>query len=426
MWNLNEVNRKLPQPARYALALAIFLAALALRYVLVPLPSGLLFMTFYPAMIIGFYLCGIGPGILVTVLSAIAADYIFAAPHWSFKFTSAAIDPIITFVISALLVGVAVKQLRSESDKTLALLRNASDGIHILDADGNLIEASDSFCAMLGYRREEMIGMHVSRWDAQFSPAEAMQQVARQFAHAGRSQFETRHRRKDGSVFEVEVSGSPLLLDHRRVLFNSSRDITARKEAEEKLRDALESSIAAIAATIEMRDPYTAGHQRRVADLAAAIGRELGLAEEEVHGLHLAGTVHDLGKVSIPAEILSKPGQLNTTEFELIKLHARAGYDILKEIDFPWPIAQMVLQHHERLDGTGYPQHLKGEAIMLGARILVVADVVEAITSHRPYRAARGLDAALTEIESQRDTLYDPAVVDACLRLFRERGYVLS
>ncbi len=426
MRNLNEINRKLVLPVRYALAVAIFAVAFALRFVLVPIQSGLLFMTFYPAMIISFYLCGIGPGILVSVLSAIAADYVFAAPHWQIKFTSTTINPSITFVVSAVLVGVAVRQLRSESNKNLALLRNASDGIHILNAEGNLIEASDSFCAMLGYRLDEMIGMHVSRWDAQFSDVEIAQLIRQQIARGGRSQFETRHRRKDGTIFDVEISGSPLLLNGRQVLFNSSRDITARKQAEEQLMASLESSIAAISATVEMRDPYTAGHQRRMADLAAAIGRELGLPEDQVHGIHLAGTVHDLGKIRIPAEILCNPGQLNDTEYQLIMLHPQAGYDILKKISFPWPIAQMVLQHHERLDGTGYPFGLKGESILLEARILAVADAVEAIASHRPYRAGHGIEVALSEIAGKRGTLYDQTVVDACVRLFRERGYTLS
>ena len=194
----------------------------------------------------------------------------------------------------------------------------------------------------------------------------------------------------------------------------------------DQLRTSLEGSIDAIAATVEMRDPYTAGHQRRVADLAAAIARELGLPEEQVLGIHLAGTVHDLGKIRIPAEILAKPGRLTEMEYALIKLHPQAGYDILKEIDFPWPIAQMVLQHHERLDGTGYPQGLKGEAILFEARILAVADVVEAITSHRPYRAGLGLEAALSEITSKRGAIYDSTVVDTCVKLFHERGYFLQ
>ncbi|HEX5337664.1 MAG TPA: HD domain-containing phosphohydrolase [Gallionella sp.] len=194
----------------------------------------------------------------------------------------------------------------------------------------------------------------------------------------------------------------------------------------EELRDNLEDAVRAIAATVEMRDPYTAGHQGRVAKLAAAIATQMGLPEEQVHSVHLAGIVHDLGKIRIPAEILSKPGLLSDIEYSLIKTHPPAGYDILKGIDFPWPIAQMVRQHHERLDGSGYPQGLKGDAILLEARILAVADVVEAMSSHRPYRPGLGLDSALAEITRLRGTSFDADVVDACLTLFRDKHYMLS
>lgn len=195
------------------------------------------------------------------------------------------------------------------------------------------------------------------------------------------------------------------------------------KNREMELRASLLDSISAIAATVEMRDLYTAGHQHRVAQIATAIARELGLPERLIEGLNLAGVVHDVGKIKIPAEILSKPGRLTELEFSLIQEHARAGHEILKAISYPWPIAETVLQHHERLDGSGYPQGLKGDQILLEARILAVADVVEAMTSHRPYRAALGIEAALAEIDGKRDKLYDPLIVDAAIRLFRERNY---
>lgn len=197
------------------------------------------------------------------------------------------------------------------------------------------------------------------------------------------------------------------------------------RESETKLRASLLDSISALAATVEMRDPYTAGHQRRVAQIATAIAHELGLTEQQIEGLYLAAVVHDVGKVKIPAEILSKPGKLTEVEFLLIQQHPEAGYDILKEVDFPWPIAQFVLQHHERIDGSGYPQKLRGDAILPEARILAVADVIEAMASHRPYRPSLGIETMLEEIGSKRGTLYDAAVVDAALRLFREKGYTL-
>lgn len=199
--------------------------------------------------------------------------------------------------------------------------------------------------------------------------------------------------------------------------------VADHQHALEKLGAVLEDTVQAIAATVEKRDPYTAGHQRRVADLAAAIGGELGLPHERIFAIHLAGVVHDLGKISIPAEILSKPGRLNDIEYSLIKQHPQAGYDILKEVDFPWPLAQFVLQHHERLDGSGYPGGLKGDEILLEARIIAVADVIEAMSSHRPYRPGLGMETALAEVSENRGTLYDADVVDAALRLFREQDY---
>ena len=198
------------------------------------------------------------------------------------------------------------------------------------------------------------------------------------------------------------------------------------KQSEKQLRTSLLDSITALAAMVEMRDPYTAGHQRRVAQLAVAIAQELRLPQEQVEGVHLAGVVHDVGKIRIPAEILSKPGRLTALEFSLIQEHSQNGYEILKSIAFPWPIAQIVQQHHERLDGSGYPQGLKGHQILLEARIVAVADVVEAMSSHRPYRAAQGINSALKEIEQGRGSVYDAAVVDACLRLFAEKRFVFS
>jgi putative nucleotidyltransferase with HDIG domain len=177
---------------------------------------------------------------------------------------------------------------------------------------------------------------------------------------------------------------------------------------------------------VDARDPYTAGHQRRVGELAVAIAREMRLPEEKIHGIRLAAAVHDLGKIHIPAELLAKPGKLTDIEFMLIKTHPQAGYDILKDVDFPWPIADIVRQHHERQDGSGYPQGLKGGQILLEARIMAVADVVETMSSHRPYRAALGIEPALKEIERGRSSVYDPAVAEACLKLFREARFAFK
>jgi putative nucleotidyltransferase with HDIG domain len=194
----------------------------------------------------------------------------------------------------------------------------------------------------------------------------------------------------------------------------------------EILQKSLEQSIRAIADTVDARDPYTAGHQRRVGELAVAIAREMGLPEEKIRGIHLAAAVHDLGKIHIPAEILTKPGKLSDIEFMLIKTHPQAGYEILKDVDFPWPIADIVRQHHEKLDGSGYPQGLKDGQILLESRIMTVADVVETMSSHRPYRPSLGIELALKEIERGRGSAYDPAVTDACLKLFREGRFAFQ
>ena len=191
-------------------------------------------------------------------------------------------------------------------------------------------------------------------------------------------------------------------------------------------RKAMEGIVNAMALTVESRDPYTAGHQQRATVLACAIAKEMGLSKEEIDGIQMAGIIHDIGKIAIPAEILSKPTRLTDIEFSMMKTHSQVGYDILKEIEFPWPVAQIVLQHHERMDGSGYPSGLSGQEILMEARILGVADTVEAMASHRPYRPALGIDKALAEISQNRGILYDPEVVDACLRLFKEKDFKLE
>jgi putative nucleotidyltransferase with HDIG domain len=187
------------------------------------------------------------------------------------------------------------------------------------------------------------------------------------------------------------------------------------------LQKAMDGIIEAMGLTVETRDPYTAGHQRRVAAIARAIAIEMGLSERQVEGVCMAGLIHDIGKISIPAEILSKPGKMTEHEFGIIKSHPKVGYNILKKIHFPWPIAQIVYQHHERMDGSGYPQGLSGKDILLETRIMAVADVVEAMSSHRPYRPALGIDIALEEISKNRGALYDSEVAGACLRLFKPK-----
>jgi PAS domain S-box-containing protein len=224
-----------------------------------------------------------------------------------------------------------------------------------------------------------------------------------------------------------------IAVENARLYQETQRELAERKRAQEELRQsyvnlqkALEGTVHALASAVEIRDPYTAGHQRRVTQLACAIANEIGLPEEQIEGLRMAGLIHDLGKISVPAEVLSKPGRLHDIEYGLIKAHPQIGHDILKDLDFPWPLAHIVLQHHERLDGSGYPQGLSDGEIMLEARILAVADVVEAMASHRPYRPAHSIENALEEISQNRGVLYDAEVVDACLKLFTEDGFTFE
>ncbi|MHB8667642.1 MAG: HD-GYP domain-containing protein, partial [Burkholderiales bacterium] len=232
--------------------------------------------------------------------------------------------------------------------------------------------------------------------------------------------------RKDGVPIEVSVHGARATHKGRPAVIGLLQDVSEKKRADEQIQRYLEQLQTAFMSTVEvatslseMRDPYTAGHERRVGALAAAIGAELGFDAQRVEGLRVAGFLHDIGKITIPAEILSKPGRLSALEYQLIQGHPQSGYDVLKDVEFPWPVAEVALQHHERIDGSGYPRGLKGEAIALEARILAVADVVE------PYRPGLGMERALAEVERGRGTAYDAQAVDACLRLFRDQAYQL-
>ncbi len=221
-----------------------------------------------------------------------------------------------------------------------------------------------------------------------------------------------------------------LEIENRRYLQNLETKVRERTQdlltTVNDLQKSITGTINLVASTVEIRDPYTAGHQQRVSKLAAAIAGELGLPRPQTEGIRMAGLVHDVGKIFIPAEILSKPGKISAIEFAIVKSHAQLGYQLLEPIDFPWPIADIVHQHHERIDGSGYPQGLSKAEIILEARILAVADVVEAIASHRPYRPALGIDKALEEIEAQAGVLYDPRVVEACLILFKGKDFGLA
>lgn len=309
-----------------------------------------------------------------------------------------------------------------------ALIENCNDVIVVIDAAAVIKYESRGIERVLGYSPAERTGrsgLELVHPDDAAKVRTAYQRILRGESQHIAVEFRMRHR--DGSWRTVEGIGSGAFdIDGEKVGVVNLHDVTERRRGEQRLLKSMEGAITAIAAAAELRDPYTAGHERRVADLAAAIAREMGLPEDRVHGIHLAGVVHDIGTIHVPAEILVKPSRLSQLEVAMVRTHCQSGYDVLKNIDFPWPIARIVLQHHELHDGSGYPLGLKGEEILLEARILTVADVMEAMASHRPYRAAVPIDAALSELVMNRGTRFDARVVDACLRLFREKNYNLT
>ncbi len=325
------------------------------------------------------------------------------------------------------------EELRESEEQYRDLVENINDILYLFDEKGTFTYVSTPVLSMLGYSASEIVGRNFR----QFVHPKDLPYVQNQFERVLSGQLEPSEYRilnKSGEIGWVRSSSRPMIKNGKTIgLRGILTDITKRKKAEEEsqrtlinLRKAMGGIIQAMAATVETRDPYTAGHQRRVADLGRAIAREMGLTDHQIDGIRMAGIVHDLGKISIPAEILSKPTKLSDIEFALIKTHPQISYDILKDIDFPWPVARTVFQHHERIDGSGYPLGLKGDEILLEARILAVADVVEAIASHRPYRPAFGMEAALDQISRNKGILYDTGAVDACLKLFREQGFVLE
>ncbi|MFA5078455.1 MAG: PAS domain S-box protein [Dehalococcoidia bacterium] len=323
------------------------------------------------------------------------------------------------------------KALRDEALRRRILVEQSRDGIVILDQNGKVYESNRQFAAMLGYTPEEMSQLYVFDWEFQF-PREKTLEMIRTVDEAG-DHFETRHRRKDGSTYDVEISTNAAVIEDQKLIFCVCRDITDRKLSEEKLiksyqslRKTLNDAINAMVKIVETRDPYTAGHQQNVADLATAIAREMKLEEDRVDRLRTAAIIHDIGKMYVPSDILSKPGKLSEIEYSLIKTHPRYGYEIVKDMDFHCSVAQAILQHHERIDGSGYPAGIRGDEIILEAKILVVADVVEAMAADRPYRPAQGLEKALAEISMNRGKLYDPAVVDACLELFNSGRFAFK
>ncbi|MBP1711627.1 MAG: response regulator receiver domain with sensory domain, partial [Deltaproteobacteria bacterium] len=331
----------------------------------------------------------------------------------------------------------AEEALKNSEAKYRNIFENAAEGIYQSTAEGRFITANSALARMAGYESPENLIESIENIKTQFyvNPEDREKFMEIMEADSFVNSFEVEFYKKDGSKFWVAVNARAVKDEQGEILYVEGfiEDITIRKHAQEQfhqtldsLRKAVTTTIHVLVAAVEARDPYTAGHQTRAADLARAIAAEMGLPQEKIDGILMAGSIHDIGKLSVPAEILTRPAKLTNLEFCMIKEHSQSGYEMLKDVESPWPLAQIVYQHHERMNGTGYPRNLKGNEILMEARIMAVADVVEAMASHRPYRAALGIEAALEEIEKNKGIIYDAGVADACLKLFREKGYQLK
>jgi PAS domain S-box-containing protein/putative nucleotidyltransferase with HDIG domain len=319
--------------------------------------------------------------------------------------------------------------LNQELNLKSRLLDLSSDAIFLRDLSGRFVYINSAGAELTGFTTQELQDINAFQLDA----PEYLNTIhfhRSKLFETGEFTFEAPVHRKDGSIIHVEVRTKIIDINGTQYLFETVRDITNRKTAESALKDSYErlhktvdGIISTIATMSETRDPYTAGHQRQVSRLAHAIAGELNFDASTCESIRIAGIVHDIGKLAVPAEILSKPGKLSHAEFAIIKRHPEVGSEMLKNIDFPWPICNIILQHHERLDGSGYPAGLKGGDICPEARILAVSDVVEAIASHRPYRPALGIETALDEIIKYKGIKYDTEAVDACVRLINDKGF---
>lgn len=320
----------------------------------------------------------------------------------------------------------AEQEARKQGEWHQAILRTAMDGIWLADTQGNLLEVNEAYCLMSGFSKQELLSLRIFDLEV----AETADDVAahiRKIIAQGEDRFESRHRRRDRAIIDVEISAQYKPVNGG-LFVAFIRDITERKQREKKLEEALAKLrktssrlVEIISSTVNLKDPYTANHQKKVSKLVVAIAKKMGLTAEQISNVQLAASVHDIGKMGLPVEILNKQTALSEIEQSLFRSHVQAGYQILKDADLPEEaIARIVLQHHERLDGSGYPNGLKGEEIMVEAKILAVAGKAEALSSFRPWRATKEIGEVLAEIEKGKGTLFDPAVVEAYLKVFRE------
>jgi PAS domain S-box-containing protein len=359
--------------------------------------------------------------------------------------TQQSLNAILSGHVDALVVngrhGEQVFSLISADHPYRILLEGMSEGAMTLNHDGLVLFCNERFAKMLGQELQQVIGQSLSRWLGADDQAAFEVLMATAGTQTQRRQLVLQRHGQAGITVYVSVSqiAMPGQEDIYCVIATDMTEhqlledmAVAKKMAvqalasSKQLEQSLEDSIKAIAATVESRDQYTAGHMQRVSQLSLAIAKTLGLSDDEQHGIALASSIHDVGKIGVPLEILVKPKKLSNLEYLLVKEHVNMGHDILKNIAFPWPVAEMVFQHHERIDGSGYPRGLQGQDMLLGAKIIAVADVIEAMSMNRPYRFVLGQEAALAEITQGRGRLYDPEVVDACLRVFSQQAFTFD
>ena len=324
--------------------------------------------------------------------------------------------------------------LKDSEKRFRSMVESSVTGMYVR-RERKLIYVNDSFCQLTGRTADELLGHELTEFsDLNDQEWQVINQAWEELQAGARNvPLEARLRHKDGSNIEVGIRLNSIEWDDGEpAVIGLVDDITTRKRAAaqienyvRQLESSMQATLRAVATMVEMRDPYTAGHERRVGLVAAAIAREMGWPADRCRNMETIGLVHDVGKIAVPAEILTKPSRLSSIEMQLVREHAQAGYDILKDVPFDAPVAETIRQHHERMDGSGYPRGLKGDAILPEARVLAVADVLESMAAHRPYRPALGLDVALAELLQGRGTLYDPEVVDATARLIRDKAYVL-
>lgn len=322
----------------------------------------------------------------------------------------------------------AEEALRTSEEKYRNIFENAVEGIFQVTPGGKYLSANPAVARIHGYNSPEEMVQSVTDIAQQLyvDPSRRLELIRMLQQRGSVKDFEVIMRRKDGSLHWVSLNAHAILEPKGSILYyeGTVEDITTRKLAEEELKqlsNSLEGVLAATSLITEMREPAASGHQKRTAQIVSLLASRLGLPTSTAENIRIAALIHDIGKVAVPIEILNKPARLTVMEFEFIKVHPRSGYEILKDARLPFPVAETVLQHHERLNSSGYPQGLNGNEMLLEARVLAVADVVEAMCAARPYRPAPGLDAAMAELRKNRSVLYDPEVVDACTKLYKEK-----